>query len=749
MTIQHTKTYQWRFVFRVLLPVLIGVVATFGIVAGLVYLSAQKSDEQAFIREIKLVSNALDQQKTILRQQHADAVGWDDALSAVSVPFDFEWIEENLGENLFESHGHDLSFILDPELNPVFAMKDGSVVSNQQYAQYEATFRPFVYRLRELDWQGALAAYSNDVSQVLPSVGDILNLYDQPAIVNFMPIASDSEEFSYRPGSEFIHISVQWLDATLASQVARALLLTGAHFSKPAEITPTELSVPIFNQFGQKIAQFSWTPARPAAHILSESTPAVLVAFSVILLIIGSLMYGLRRSTAQIERSREQAQYMAFHDKLTGLPNRALFEDRLSVAMASARRGPHRIALHMIDLDRFKQVNDSLGHGAGDELIQQVAKRLMPILRATDTIARLGGDEFAVIQTDVSTILDVDVVAKNIIKAIGEPFNVASSQAFVGASIGIALAPDTATNTAELTRKADIALYEAKAAGRNTFKLFENEMGASVEHRQNIETELRDALVSGKGLDIKFQPIVQNVDDSITCIQADINWHHPEFGELTSDKFISVAESCGLIEKIGEFVLKKSCLLGAQTPDLRISVKTYAAQLRNPLFFDTVFRILNETDLPAERLELEITESMLSESEPAAAAALKKLRHAGINIALGDFGVGFNSLRHLQKIQVDRIKIDRLFIEQLADSPDPEAITHAVVWLARAMGVEVSADGVDNIQQKNFLARMGCTSFQGDLFTSKGMAESLNQHVKPLTLDKSIDDIATLKEQIS
>ena len=729
--IEHrTSNSERRFLFSILIPILVSVIATFGIVGGLIYFSAKKSDEQAILRQTTLIAHTLKEQRTILRQQQADVVGWDDAMEAVTGQIDLEWIARSLGKELHEANGHDIAFLLDPTMQPVFAMRDGASAHVEIYVEYKKLFSPFVERLREIDWQGALAAYSNGQSQVIPSVGDIMDLGGTPAFVNFMPLSSDSGRFIYRPGQEYIHVVVQLLDDDFAAGLGENLLLSNARFAAIGDISDKELSIPLLDQFGAEKAHFTWVPMRPGASILRESALAISAAFTIIVLIITGLMYGLRRSTAQLESGKAQAQHMAFHDKLTGLANRALFEDRLHQAIATARRGPHRIALHMIDLDRFKQVNDTLGHEAGDQLIQQVADRLRSLLRDTDTIARLGGDEFAVIQTNISSTADVNLVATHIIEAIGEPFNVASSQAFVGASIGIALAPDVAIDGVELTRKADIAMYEAKGSGRNNFKIFENRMSAAVERRQTIESELREALQSLDGLDVNFEPLVRNDDGAVIALQATITWSHRELGDLAPEKFIPVAEGCGLIEQIGEFVLRRACELGAASPDMRICVKTYAAQLRNPLFFNKVFTILNETGMQPQRLEIEICETMLSESEQSSTAALRKLRHAGINIALGDFGTGFSSLRLLQKFQVDRIKIDRSFIAQLADSPDPEAITHAVVWLARAIGVEVSADGVDNPEQKKFLARMGCTSFQGALFSPQGQAAWLRDKIQ-------------------
>ena len=715
-----------RFIFGALLPVMLSVVVTFGFVAWLIYLSASKSDEQATKREQTLVRHFLDQQQDVLSNDQSSVAGWDEAVKAVSEPFDEEWVSFNLGEELYLADGIDMSYVLDASLKPVFAMFEGDTIQPASFSRNQDVLKPLAERLREINWQGALSAYVQGISNVLPSVGDTMLIEGRPALVSLMPIASDTGKYRYSPGSEFIHVAVRFLDSRFADEINDSMLISGGRFADlDTQIKDGETSIPVLNKTGQPIARFAWQPGQPGANILSDSLPAMLGGFTIMLAVVAVLIFDLRRSTRQIEAGRVAAQHMAFHDKLTGLANRALFEDRLNTAIASARRGPKGIGLMIIDLDRFKEVNDTFGHEAGDDLIRQVAQRMKPLLRETDTIARLGGDEFAVIQTDVADVADVALVAERIIKSIAAPFEVARSQAFVGASIGIALAPGDALGSVELARKADIALYEAKAGGRNRYRVFEDSMSETVRRRQTIEEELRIALSGGGGLDVNFVPLVRGDGIEIAGVTAEIVWNHETLGTVERDRFIPVAETCGLIEPLGELVLNEACRFGASNPGLRVCVHAYAAQLRNLLFFDKIFSILDETGMKPDDLELEICEKMMSPKETAAASTLRKLSGIGVNIALGDFGSGFRALALLQKFEVDRIKIDRDFFDQLADCPDPEAITHAVVWLARAIGVEVSAEGVDTMEQKNFLYRMGVMSFQGKVFAPENQAEIL------------------------
>jgi predicted signal transduction protein with EAL and GGDEF domain len=368
------------------------------------------------------------------------------------------------------------------------------------------------------------------------------------------------------------------------------------------------------------------------------------------------------------------------------------------------------------------------------------------LVRSHDTIARLGGDEFAIVATNVSERSDIAALCTRVVQCIREPFELNAGQAFVGASIGVAIAASDSADGVELTRQADIALYAAKEGGRNRYEMFEERMNEQVQRRQVIEADLRSALVAEDQLKVVYDPLMRQDETDLLGVEAKLTWNHPELGDIGSETFLPIAESCGLIEAIGEIMLYDACRVGAQSPSHLMAVRIFSAQLRNPAFFDKLFSIIEVFGMRPGDLELEIGEKMLASTDEAAVTNLRKLRQAGIRIALRDFGTGFTSLRLLQQFQVDRIKIDRSFIAELAQSPDPEAITHAVIWLARAIGVEVSADGVDSVEQKEFLARMGCMRFQGELFSSAGQANWLKmasqaKPVKQKTKPNPKDDI--------
>ncbi len=714
----------WKFASSVVLPVLLAAAGAIAVIGIFMAWSAARNDDEALSRQANLVSHVLNDQRTIISREQEDVAAWSQSLAAVRDELDRDFIAENLGIGMFEYYGHDRAYVLDPGLDPVYTMRDGLTAEPAAYDSVRTTLEPLARRLREIDWQGALTAYASGASDTVPNITEIVTIEGQPAIVSLMPITARNAESGQAPGSEYIHITAEFLDAGMAGELTDLLLLENAHFTLSGDVPAGETAIAMRNQSGAPITWFAWTPDRPGARILSDMAPVMAGAVGLAVLIIATLVIQLRRSARALEAGRATAEHQAEHDALTGLGNRAKFDKRLADSIARIDDGDH-VALLLLDLDRFKQVNDTLGHAAGDGLIQQVAARLQPLVRSTDTIVRLGGDEFAIIAENIGSENNIAALCERILKAIRMPYELGVGQAFVGVSIGVAITEDNDVDGNELARKADIALYEAKDAGRNVYRVFEEHMNEVVQQRQALEADLRAAMRTDDQLDVTFEPLVREDGAEVVGVEARIRWVHPTRGEIAHDQFMPVAETCGLVEIIGEYTLHQACLVGAKSPGQIVAVRAYAAQLRNPTYFDKVLAILDETGMAARDLELEIGETVLTAAEPAVSSALRKLRQTGVRIALNDFGTGFTSLRFLQQFNVDRIKIDRNFIDELAQSPDPEAITHAVIWLARATGVEVSADGVDDLAKKEFLARMGCMSFQGELFSPEGQADWL------------------------
>jgi diguanylate cyclase (GGDEF)-like protein len=428
------------------------------------------------------------------------------------------------------------------------------------------------------------------------------------------------------------------------------------------------------------------------------------------------LMLRIARRTRELRESNKAVQHLAFHDVLTGLPNRALFEDRLNHALAVFRRtAERRVALLYLDLDRFKAVNDTLGHAAGDELIREFARRLSAVIRATDTAARLGGDEFAVIQSDISSVDDIEELCNRIVQAASEPFLIGGSRVHVGVSVGVALAGKDGLDADELARCADIALYEVKANGRGRYAMFNPLMDEPIRARQNAERDLRAAMQAGDQLSMAYQPTYSAVDGSINGVEALIRWEHPESGNVPPTVFIPVAEEIGLIEPLGEWVIARACREARNWPIDTLAINISPVQLRNPHFATRAITLISDSGIDPGRVEFEVTETAVIEDATQCATNLRLLRAFGIRVALDDFGTGYSSFSHFNSFQVDRVKIDRTFVDKIDVGEGGSAIIQAIVDLARASGFRTTAEGVETGEQRAFLEQIGCDELQGFL----------------------------------
>jgi diguanylate cyclase (GGDEF)-like protein/PAS domain S-box-containing protein len=416
-------------------------------------------------------------------------------------------------------------------------------------------------------------------------------------------------------------------------------------------------------------------------------------------------------------RANERIAHLAHYDALTDLPNRVLFREQIERELQRNSRGG-QFALLYIDVDEFKGINDSLGHHVGDELLKAVAGRIRSCIRETDLVARLGGDEFAVIQTDVADADDVVEFVTRIHEAIRQPYECLGHRLTTDASIGIALAPQDGTDLDQLIKNADLAMYGAKADGRRTYRFFEPAMDARAKARLSMERDLREALVDG-AFEIHYQPLVNLARDEVTGCEALLRWRHPERGMVSPAEFIPVAEDTGLIVELGDWVLKTACAEAASWPaHVRLAVNVSPVQLKCPTLALKIASALAASGLPANRLELEITEAVLIRDDETALAILHQLRAIGIRIALDDFGTGYSSLSYLKRFPFDKIKIDRCFVSDVAEAGGSSAIVQAVVNIAASCNMTTTAEGVETLAQKGMLRTLGCTEMQGYLFSA-------------------------------
>jgi len=442
--------------------------------------------------------------------------------------------------------------------------------------------------------------------------------------------------------------------------------------------------------------------------------------------------------TALKEREAE-IQHLAMHDVLTGLPNRTLFRDRSQQALSDARRYGLKTAILALDLDNFKIVNDTFGHPTGDRLLCEVTNRVRSCVRETDTLARLGGDEFAIIMRDVDDPLQVERIAKRIIQALSVPVDLGGHSTDIGISIGVAFCDGETLDQDDLLKNADLALYRAKADGKNTYRFFDKSMDELTRARRRLETDLRHAL-NEEHLQLHFQPQINVGKKEITGFEALARWHHPERGSISPTDFITIAEESGLIHQLGEWVLFKACNCAAKwSKPLKVAVNLSAAQFARTDIVEMVDRALKESGLCPTRLELEITESLLLHNTKDVIETLYRLKGLGIQIAMDDFGTGYSSLGNLRSFPFDRIKIDKSFVLNLETDPEALAIIKAVVGLSRSLGMATTAEGVETMYQLSHLSHEGCTDIQGFYYSSARPPEEVEN-----LISQGVENIAAL-----
>jgi diguanylate cyclase (GGDEF)-like protein len=419
------------------------------------------------------------------------------------------------------------------------------------------------------------------------------------------------------------------------------------------------------------------------------------------------------------ERRRAEAEivHLARHDVLTGLANRAEFNARLEEASRRLKRNGGNLTVMMIDLDRFKAVNDTLGHLAGDQLLSEVARRLQSTVRDTDVLARLGGDEFAIIQEGGADQREGAVaLALRIIAAISVPFDLNGQQVEVGTSIGIALAPENGLEPDELLKRADLALYSVKSSGRNDFCLFRNEMLEIVNTQQSAERELREAIAQGQ-FELHYQPVVDVKTRELCGVETLVRWRHPDKGMIAPDHFIPLAESTGLIVPLGEWILNQACADAANWPaDVKVAVNISAIQFKKGNLFEVILSALVTTGLQPERLELEVTETSLLENQDAHLTTIRQLKNLGLSIALDDFGTGFSSINYLTIFPFDKIKIDKSFTKGILSRADCKAVVACSLALAKGLGIVTTVEGIETEEQFEYMRDAGVELAQGYLF---------------------------------
>jgi diguanylate cyclase (GGDEF)-like protein len=710
-------------------PVVVVTLSTVLLAASGLYWATTRSDAVSIERQTREMRNAIKAGIDEVVQSQKMVAVWDQAVLELRKPHpDWAWVDGNMGIPLRISYGHSQFYILDANDVPVYAMHEGVRVEPGLYENIKDALKPLVETVRGR----ALAPVTAPDSAGLPSShtihnGDgplytagLMSLFRRPAAVSVMRNVPRTQDVSRAPGNAPLIVSIRFLDSLFLLQLSSRHLIEAPRFSRMADPQPHEQMLPLIGSNGDLIGHMYWRPELPGTKVMRALAPITAVTTGTMMLIMTLLGLWLFRSMRQQRDTMEelkareaQAQHLALHDALTGLPNRVMLDRALDETLIGGREA----ALLLLDLDRFKHVNDTLGHPAGDMLIREFAQRLTGLVGEKDTVARLSGDEFAILRVEATAPNDVDTLCQRIVKTVGRAFNLDGTDAFVGVSVGVCTIPSDGSDRIDLMRKADIALYRAKAEGRNCYRVFTPVMDAKAMRRGVLESELRAALASGEGLVVYYQPQVRCVDQAIIGLEALLRWQHPIHGLIPPGQFINIAEETGVIRELGEWVLRQGCAASLRWPDLLIGINLSPVQLRATGFADRVIAIVRECGADPRRIELEVTEGVFLDDNNVARTVLEQLRDAGFLVSLDDFGTGYSSLSYLRRFNVDKIKIDRSFIQPVCHDANAAAIVTAMLTLGHAMGLTVAAEGVETLEQQHFLTLAGCDVMQGFLFS--------------------------------
>jgi diguanylate cyclase len=712
---------------RLSLVMPIGVIVAVAIVCvvAAVWTSAQRADEVSLNREQQLIGQALTDKGLRLLREVESTGTTENATAMLRTTYDASWAERRAHWMQSYFH-HDVIVLIDGRDQVSYSLL------RSEDAEKAADIRPDIAPSLDL-LRGRLSALPGNA---VPVIADqhpadpgrrtalLQRFLNRPAIVAAVAVGSD-EDFAKGNDQAPIVIAVRYIDDTMLRDISQALQVVDLHAVGDAAAAAGEHTADLTDPAGGTILRFAWKPTKLGARIVQSVLPFIAVAIAGFALLVWLVTRYMRRAAEALKAGESQLRHLALHDPVCGLPNRIFFGDRLEAVITAVRAGGATAAVFYIDLDHFKDVNDTLGHHIGDALILSVTQRLSRVIRAEDLVARLGGDEFAIITHCASDSYSLQAIAGRIITAVCAPYMINGHNIIIGASIGIAVIDRRARDAADILRYADMALYRAKNEGRNRACIYDAAMDADLSNRKLLEGDLLQAIKNDE-LNAAYQPIVNASGDDIVGVEALARWNHPVIGPIPPSQFIPIAEHSGLIVELGEWMLRRACLDGRAWPGLTVAVNVSPLQFRRSDFVELVERILAETNFDANRLELELTESTLLGNLETAELSMLRLKAIGVRFALDDFGTGYSSLLYLRRFPFDKLKIDSSFVRSIEKAPDAAAIVHAVVSLGRGLGMKVTAEGVETAEQHLFLRAAGVHSMQGYRFGKPGPAAEID-----------------------
>jgi len=718
------KYLGWRHI-RLSVVVPIGIIVAVAIVCVVVAAlsAARRADDVALDNERQLLTHALTSQGERVLRDIAAVANSEAAYRRIRVSFDSDWVQISVGLRLQSFFEHDFVFVTDPFNHFLYASLGRRSVDPSWFNSVQSELRGVLDVMRgRTDPGDGLTIDATGLGN--HRAARLQSFLGRLAIVAAVAVANSEAPADVDAKAPVI-LSVRFIDDDVLGEIASGLRLSNLHNLAERPADPSDHVFDLTDSQGRSLARFAWTPRRPGAAILGSVTPFISIALGGFVLLAGFVLRHMRKTAATIAAGETRLRHLALHDPLCGLPNRIFFSERLEAIIEHVRRGAPPAAVFYIDLDHFKDVNDTLGHPIGDELIRSVTQRLTHVLHGDDLVARLGGDEFAIISSAGYDQATLETIGSRIIASLCAPYSINNQTIVIGASIGIAVISKHIGAVSDVMRHADMALYRAKNEGRNRACIYDTAMDDTILKRKLVENDLRATIEKGE-LTVAYQPIVNNSGETVVGVEALCRWNHPVRGEIPPSEFIPIAEHSGLIIALGEWVLRQACIDGKAWPDITISVNVSPLQFRRADFVDVVERILAETDFDPTRLELEVTESTLLGNVDTAELAMFRLKALGVRLALDDFGTGYSSLLYLRRFPFDKLKIDRSFVHSIERAADAAAIVHAVVSLGRGLGMKVTAEGVETAEQQLFLRAAGVHMMQGYRFGRPGTAADID-----------------------
>jgi diguanylate cyclase (GGDEF)-like protein len=727
---------------------IIGVAITFFglLLLAIIAYAGWSANQTATDTERTLVENALNHRIARVQSEQKSVAWWDEAVTNIAEKaMNFDFADTEFGIFLTETYSHDEVHVLNGEDQPIYSYFGGKRQDTSAFESRRPALAGLIAEARGHPAESNLRERPDTFSKLQSNyrilagggsaarwAGHIVTLEGRPAIVAAMTIVPNID-MSLLQGTPNLLVDIEYIDDTLISEIGRSLLLNDFKLSPKPEHGDAMVSEAFTGDDNTMIGYLDWATRRPGQVLLTIILP--LVAFGVLAtgLLASMMLRRLSRTSDELAEREAEARHEAKHDALSGLPNRVHMVEKIDSFLRGRLLATHdnRAVAAYIDIDRFKDINDTLGHQAGDQLIKLVAERLKSCLRQTDFLARFGGDEFVILCAPAGHEASASL-AERVADAFAAPFVVYGQSIRVTASLGIALAPDNGETADVLMRHADIALYEAKDRGRDCAVLFSDDMAQQVERRRAIELDLRSAIDSDM-LCLHYQPVIACDSGEIVGLEALLRWRHPVHGEMSPADFIPIAENAGLLPSLGEWVLDHAIKDSSRWPDLEVSINLSPVQFRHVDLDSALRKLIADYGVDPSRFVLELTEGVLLETTDHTNSILDMIRSIGFKTALDDFGTGYSSLAYLCNFKFDKIKIDRSFVSRTSRVDISRTIVQSVVSIGRGLGMEIVAEGVETEFEAVTMAKFGCTQLQGYYFS------------KPLPLENMVAFLRTFR----